>query len=993
MTFQSDPRGSVWRRWDPHIHTPETVLEDQFGPDAWDEYLRRIEEAAPMVEVLGITDYASLDRYEEVLTYKAAGRLPDVAMIFPNVELRLPLITKAGHPLNIHLLFSPEDPDHVDKARSFLRRLKFDYQGEPYECSREDLIRLGRKHDPDAIEDHKALEIGTNQFKVYPTALKEALKASRWAQDNVIIAVAGSSNDGSSGLRAEDSSLEATRVEIEAMSDAIFSSQPAQREFWLGKGAATEAQLEKKWNGKKACIHGSDAHRQEKVAKPDNDRYTWIKGDPTFESLRQACLEPEERAIVSDAAPSGPLEYQTIDSVSVGSASWLTTPDVPLNRGLVAIIGARGSGKTALADLVALGASAATPERMSGPSFLKRAREFLTGSSVTLTWADGRSETTPLAATSEAGSLPEVQYLSQQFVENLCSSEGMTDELLVEIERVVFQAHPSEERLGARTFQELLALKAEPGRAKRARAIEANQDLAERIDRERELLAGLDMLRKQKVTQESSINADKAARQKLIVRGGEERSKRLEEVDNARAAVQIKVDTVKRRLTALSALADAARDLESQRLPALKAALERDHAEAGLTQEQWNSFEIGFKADPQPAIARLIAGLQKQLTSLLGPEIPKPEGAPETLAPFIAEGADLTSATFRALQAESWRLSQLIGLDTQKASQLIALNAKITAAEGELQKLTERIAAAEGAAERIRTLVAERRANYVSLFDGFDDEQRELNQLYAPLKKILASNGGTLGKLSFTVRRVVNAEVWALQGEELLDLRKTGTFQGRGELLRVVGDELLEAWTTGTSDKVATAMAKFREAHDKEFAAQAKLGQGDQAVERRNWLNRASAWLNSTDHITLQYGVQYDGVDIEQLSPGTRGIVLLLLYLSLDETDARPLIIDQPEENLDPKSIFDELVGRFRTTRHRRQIIIVTHNANLVVNTDADQVIVANARPHRVRQLPKIKYLSGGLENPEIRAEVCDILEGGKKAFEERAKRLRFRLT
>src|SRR5690606_35782312 len=104
----------------------------------------------------------------------------------------------------------------------------FDYQGEPYECSRDDLIRLGRKHDPDVIEDHKALEVGTNQFKVYPTALKEALKASRWAQDNVIIAVAGSSNDGSSGLRAEDSSLEATRVEIEAMSHVIFSSQPAQ---------------------------------------------------------------------------------------------------------------------------------------------------------------------------------------------------------------------------------------------------------------------------------------------------------------------------------------------------------------------------------------------------------------------------------------------------------------------------------------------------------------------------------------------------------------------------------------------------------------------------------------------------------------------------------------------------------------------------------------------------------------------------------------------
>jgi len=138
--------------------------------------------------------------------------------------------------------------------------------------------------------------------------------------------------------------------------------------------------------------------------------------------------------------------------------------------------------------------------------------------------------------------------------------------------------------------------------------------------------------------------------------------------------------------------------------------------------------------------------------------------------------------------------------------------------------------------------------------------------------------------------------------------------------------------------------------------------------------------------------VQYEGVDIEQLSPGTRGIVLLLLYLAIDQEDDRPLIVDQPEENLDPKSIFDELVDRFRKTRLRRQIIIVTHNANLIVNTDADQVIVAKCGPHRPGQLPEISYQSGGLENPDIRRQVCEILEGGEAAFKERARRLRVRM-
>ncbi len=79
----------------------------------------------------------------------------------------------------------------------------------------------------------------------------------------------------------------------------------------------------------------------------------------------------------------------------------------------------------------------------------------------------------------------------------------------------------------------------------------------------------------------------------------------------------------------------------------------------------------------------------------------------------------------------------------------------------------------------------------------------------------------------------------------------------------------------------------------------------------------------------------------------------------------------------------------FREARGRRQVIIVTHNANLVVNTDADQVIVASAGPHRSGDLPEIAYQGGGLEDLGIRREVCEILEGGQEAFVERAKRLR----
>ena len=73
-------------------------------------------------------------------------------------------------------------------------------------------------------------------------------------------------------------------------------------------------------------------------------------------------------------------------------------------------------------------------------------------------------------------------------------------------------------------------------------------------------------------------------------------------------------------------------------------------------------------------------------------------------------------------------------------------------------------------------------------------------------------------------------------------------------------------------------------------------------------------------------------------------------------------------------------------------LILAGESAPLVVNTDADQVIMARPGPHTPGQLPELSYDSGGLENSRIRKQVCEILEGGEKAFRERAKRLRVRI-
>ena len=86
-------------------------------------------------------------------------------------------------------------------------------------------------------------------------------------------------------------------------------------------------------------------------------------------------------------------------------------------------------------------------------------------------------------------------------------------------------------------------------------------------------------------------------------------------------------------------------------------------------------------------------------------------------------------------------------------------------------------------------------------------------------------------------------------------------------------------------------------------------------------------------------------------------------------------------------------MGLFLTAKTRRQIIIVTHNANLVINTDADEIIIAESGISSAGSLPEIKYTTGGLEEENIRKAVCDILEGGEDAFKDRARRLRVRLS
>jgi energy-coupling factor transporter ATP-binding protein EcfA2 len=953
-------RGSEWHRWDPHIHAPGTILNNQFGAaDPWEPYLATLEGRSPEIEAIAVTDYYVTDTYEDFLKHKAAGRLPGVMLLFPNIELRLDVAAKSGF-VNVHLLVSPEDPDHLLEVKRILKRLQFHAFNDRFDCTREELIKLGKRADPAITDDGAALRHGATQFKVNFDQLRKVIHESQWAKNNILIAVAGGAGDGTSGVReAADATV---RQEIEKFAHIIFSSSAAQREFWIGRRSVTIEDLRARYDGCKPCLHGSDSHDQRSVGRPVDNRFSWIKGALEFEALRQACIDPEGRAYVGEQPPRSAMPSQVISHVGIDDADWATTPDIPLNPGLVAIIGARGSGKTALVDVIAAGCDAITPagwdaDESISPSFLARARRLIGDATTTLTWGGGATVTRSLDGSDANGhvSFPRARYLSQQFVEELCSAKGVSDGLVDEIERVIFESHSQDDREWATDFAELRDQQTSRFQQAREREAGASSDISDRIATEFEKESLVASLAAQ-VGQKKKLIADYTGdRAKLAVKGTEGQVARHTRLSEAAQKLRNRIQAFGNQRRTFVSLQDEVRSMRATGAPELLRQAQARHGNSGLNAQQWDEFLLIYKGDVDKSLAAYIAWADGEVSKLNG--VPPPPGDPNVA--LIPDNADVSTLPLAPIAAEMTRLEALFSADKIVRDQYAALTGRIAQENSALQALEVRLADAQGAAARRKDLQTERDDTYGRVFAAIINEQNALAGLYAPLMTRLAASSGTLKKLSFSVRRIADVQTWGSFAEEkLLDRRKTGPFYGRGSLIAAATLALKPAWETGSAAEVQAAMTAFMAKHLRDLLSHAPYAPTQQA-EFRAWSKQFAHWIFGTDHITVRYEISYDGVDIRKLSPGTRGIVLLLLYLALDDSDDRPLIIDQPEENLDPKSVFDELVALFIAAKAKRQVIMVTHNANLVIK-------------HRRGSDPR-----GGSGPAPLRRPAADQLHGG----------------
>jgi hypothetical protein len=152
-------------------------------------------------------------------------------------------------------------------------------------------------------------------------------------------------------------------------------------------------------------------------------------------------------------------------------------------------------------------------------------------------------------------------------------------------------------------------------------------------------------------------------------------------------------------------------------------------------------------------------------------------------------------------------------------------------------------------------------------------------------------------------------------------------------------------------------------------------------------IDRLQTWWPE-DALKVLYrrrGANNGFVSIEQGSPGQKSAAILAFLLSYG---SEPIVLDQPEDDLDNQLIYDLIVAQIRQGKRKRQVVVATHNPNIVVNGDAEMVVAMDFIGGQCRVVPEG---TGCLQQQGVRDGICRVMEGGSKAFEERYRRIRLK--
>jgi predicted ATPase len=1009
----NDPKGSNWRKWDLHIHTPASFVQ-HYGTDSketWDRFISDLERLPKEFKVIGINDYIFIEGYRRVLEYRDAGRLQNIDLILPVIELRVDKFGGADDELrrvNYHVIFSDEISPEIIQTQ-FLNGISTNYHLSPAHDGKqvywdgmvtpESLTELGRKIAESVPPSEQAkfknhAHVGFHNLNFRLETIRQRL-ASHYFEDKHLTAVGKAEWES---IRWSGQSIADKRDIINSVNIVFTASQSPQAYY-----RALQKLKQQSVNGR--LIDCSDAHYFSDSAKNDariGNSFTWVKADPTFTGLKQALKEFDDRVFIGEipdtvkAVKSHPTKYiRSIKIEKKASAKldevWFDGHrEVELNPGLVIIMGNKGNAKSALTDVMGLlGGTKNHPYSsfLNSNKFCQASNNKAKSFRATLTWASGVTVTKSLDESVPGTEIEMVKYIPQNFFEVICNEVAMKEggAFDEELEQVIFSHVDVADRLGKASLRELI----------NHRTSEINFAIEQ-------LKLELKDLNQEIYTLEISLYPEyRQTHEKEL----EAKKKELEahwrakpaEVPNPAESDQDQFRSVRSQLEELrSRIDELEKQIESKQKRqgelasaaiAIDKALNRLDNFQKYFQQQKKEFaglEIdGIKFDELIKLEVNLKPLQERLTfiqaekentaTLLDPNNPqsllilKDSLVKESnaLQEKLAEPDKVYQKYQRALKKWKAREKEIIGGPNSLGS------------VGFFERILEKLDEIPDELKKLRIRRTELALKIYANIQRLADTYREL---YAPVQRFIEQDDlANRFSLNFDVS-IVDMEL----KDRLFEWVKqdvTGSFCGVASGKKILGDLLARCDfnrkedTASFLDEMVDHLTTDVRSND---SSEVKI---DTLMRKGKTVESLYDYIFSLEFLEPHYVLKMGDKEMFQLSPGEKGALLLVFYLLVDKGDI-PLIIDQPEENLDNQTIFDLLVPSIKRAKKRRQIIIVTHNPNIAIVCDAEQFIYSSIDK---KNKQRVEYKSGSIESMEINKNALNVLEGTRPAFDNRS--------
>ena len=952
------PEGSIWRKWDLHIHSPLTILNNQYpkldtGEPDWEAFISKLESIDRAV--VAITDYFTIDGYKKVKEFKKQGRLTNIHTILPNIEFRLNNILSSKKDgqgprrLNFHVIFS-DDVKEEDIEEHFLHNIDFYYEGNPQDKDSKEklklsnIVLLGKKlieqHQPFRKSGLTPAEVGAQQAVVNHEDITRCLESARFKGKYLLVFP-----EEISTLIDWDGQDHHIRKGLLQKSDMIFSSNEKTRNWSLGLPPYTEGvdKFIEEFKTLKPCIHGSDAHKINEIGHPCSKRGTnthrcsnlsndcellncWIKADPTFEGLKQLLYEPKDRVLIQQEDPTPIKSNYTITKVTINNTKIsedisIAGTDIKLNSNLVAVTGGKGSGKTAFVDLIA-NCYKDRCNTKDPNSFVRRIADQKPNISTALTFKD-KSNFSKVVCDNQFFENSKVVYIAQGELEKYIGEDSDLD---LYIERLIFESPQIKDSLLSYEFYEfknIVNQLQEEINSINTRIISLEDNTKE------DVIISLNTDKKQKEAEQKDIDSRIAA---LAKAQSTEKSK----IAKDKQSIVSKLKTEKDELIHL-------RELILKVLSFIQNDLAQFNQNIDLINELQTRLGAGNRFDKisylqhQTLIERL-AAVKIELNN----KVKAIEDAQKEIDSFeddIKKHANLLDRRREIETAISSLNSKISDIDQQRAEIIITRQKRSDC----LHNL-------------IDTLFLQK-MKFDEIIIQFSSKKVEV-----------------LSDLSFTTLVNFSMDSFHQSAEDIMDNRKININLLDNES---VFHSLIQNIEKLLSDGGAGAIDAYINEIDNINT------KNKEKIKKSNAINLSDYYkFLYSNYFSIVPTVKYKNTSLSKLSLGQKATVLIKIYLAQGDN---PIIIDSHDDHLDNEFIMDELVLAIRQAKKYRQVILASNNGNVVINSDAEQIIVAN------RVDGEISYISGSIENPKIRDRSIKVLEGGREAFKQR--QLKYRLT